>query len=93
MGMLTRALAANGAQVVAVELDRDLKAFLDRDLAGIANITVIEGDALRRSTSPALVPGDYRVVANLPYSTGTHIVRRFLEADRATDVDDGDAAA
>jgi 16S rRNA (adenine1518-N6/adenine1519-N6)-dimethyltransferase len=78
MGMLTRSLAETGASIVAVELDRDLKAFLDHDLAAIPNITVVEGDALGVDIA-SLVQGDYRVVANLPYSTGTHIVRRFLE--------------
>ncbi len=82
MGMLTRALAATAAQVVAVELDRDLKAFLDQDLAGLSNVTVVEGNALQIDIS-SLLPDDYVLVANLPYSTGTHIVRRFLEADHA----------
>ncbi|HYI24831.1 MAG TPA: 16S rRNA (adenine(1518)-N(6)/adenine(1519)-N(6))-dimethyltransferase RsmA [Thermomicrobiales bacterium] len=81
MGMLTRALAATGAQVVAVELDRDLKAYLEGDLAEFANVTLHEGDGLQFDFG-ATVPGDYHLVANLPYSTGTHIVRRFLEADR-----------
>ena len=82
LGMLTRSLAETGASVVAVELDRELKAFLDRDLAAIPNVSVIEGDALKVDIA-SLVQGDYRVVANLPYSTGTHIVRRFLESTHA----------
>ncbi len=81
-GGLTRALLAEGANVVAVERDR-------RCLAALAmvgehypgRLTVIEGDAL--DIVPArLPPGTpLRVVANLPYNIATALLTRWLEAD------------
>lgn len=83
LGILTRELLGRGAQVSAVELDRDLVTFLERDLRGVENLTLIERDA--RHVEPHSIVGEstYHVVANLPYSTGTIIIRRFLELDHA----------
>lgn len=82
LGILTRELLNRGARVVAIELDRQLKAFLDLDLAHVDNLILVERDA-RHVDIEALVNGvSYQVVANLPYSTGTVIIRRFLELEQ-----------
>lgn len=83
LGILTRELLDRGARVYAVELDRDLVAFLEKDLAGAENLRLIERDARHVELEPIIGDGEYHVVANLPYSTGTVIIRRFLESDRA----------
>jgi 16S rRNA (adenine1518-N6/adenine1519-N6)-dimethyltransferase len=73
-GALTRELAAVARHVIAIEVDRDLIGDLRASLP--ANVTVIEGDALR-------VPWPdkrFRVVANLPYNVGTPLIQRFIEA-------------
>ena len=85
LGILTRELLGRGAAVFAVELDRELKAFLDHDLRGFDRLTLIERDARYVDVSALVGERPYQVVANLPYSTGTVIVRRFLELDQAPD--------
>jgi 16S rRNA (adenine1518-N6/adenine1519-N6)-dimethyltransferase len=81
LGILTRELVGRGAHVSAVELDRDLVAFLRHDLAEVPNLTVIERDARHVDLEQLAAGREYHMVANLPYSTGTVIIRRFLEAD------------
>ncbi len=94
-GALTRPLAATGARVVAVEIDRDLAARLAADAP--PNLTVVTGDflaldvmeALAAARAPhpdaAVPPGAQpgaaavRVVGNLPYSISTPILLRILE--------------
>ncbi len=81
LGILTRELLNRDAHVYAIELDRDLISFLEKDLANIDNLTLVERDARHVELQPIVGDSDYHVVANLPYSTGTAIMRRFLELD------------
>ncbi|MEJ7900431.1 MAG: 16S rRNA (adenine(1518)-N(6)/adenine(1519)-N(6))-dimethyltransferase RsmA [Thermomicrobiales bacterium] len=83
LGILTRELLGRGAQVVAVELDRDLVTFLEKDFHEVENLTLVERDARHMEVESIVGDGTYHVVANLPYSTGTVIIRRFLELDHA----------
>jgi 23S rRNA (adenine-N6)-dimethyltransferase len=69
-GALTRPLASAGARVVAVELDPRLAASLRRRFAD-----VIEADALRVQWPRE----PFRVVANLPFASGTALLRRLLD--------------
>lgn len=80
MGILTRELLARGAAVVAVELDTELKRFLEQDLAGWDRLTVVERDARYIEIEQYVGDGPYVVVANLPYSVATVIIRHFLES-------------
>ncbi len=82
LGILTRELLGRGADVVAIELDRELARFLERDLADVDRLTLIERDARHVEIEPLVGGGVYHVVANLPYSTGTVIIRKFLELAR-----------
>lgn len=52
-GALTKPLAASGAQVVAVEIDRDLAGRLAAEAP--ANVTVVTGDVLRLDVLPILL--------------------------------------
>lgn len=81
MGILTRQLLTVGAQVIGVELDRELAALLRADLAGIESFRLVEQDA--RYLIPGDIVGDqvYQVVANLPYSVATVIMRNLMESD------------
>ncbi|MFT5682680.1 MAG: 16S rRNA (adenine1518-N6/adenine1519-N6)-dimethyltransferase [Myxococcota bacterium] len=75
LGVLTEALLAAGADVTAVELDRDLSAFL-RERHPTLNLIV--ADAVKLDW-PALLPGSgWRCVANLPYNIGTRLVTRMV---------------
>ena len=85
VGTLTSAIARQGAEVVAVELDRDLLPILEETLEEYSNTKVIHGDILKLDLDQLLqdnfqdVP--FKVVANLPYYITTPIIMRFLEEE------------
>ena len=73
-GALTAPLAAAGARVIAVELDRRALRVLHARFDGDDRVKVVDGDLL----SVPLPRRPYRVVANLPFSTTTAALRRLL---------------
>ncbi|QMW24509.1 16S rRNA (adenine(1518)-N(6)/adenine(1519)-N(6))-dimethyltransferase RsmA [Sandaracinobacteroides saxicola] len=75
-GGLTRALLKAGARVTAVERDARALPILG-DLAAVAPLTVIEGDALKQQPA-ALFPGGAHIAANLPYNIGTALLVGWL---------------
>jgi 16S rRNA (adenine1518-N6/adenine1519-N6)-dimethyltransferase len=75
-GALTLPLARRVARVVAVELDPRLATRL-RERAP-ANVTIVEGDALKVDLR-SLVPRGSRLVGNLPYYISSPLMRRFLD--------------
>lgn len=80
LGILTRQLIASGAEVIGVELDRELAAFLKTDLAEFERFSLVEQDA--RYLVPEEITGGraYKVAANLPYSVATVILRNLMES-------------
>ena len=87
-GALTQPLAATGARVLAVEVDRDLAAQLESRAP--SHVTVVAGDVLSVDL-PALLathlvpPGGsraVRVVGNLPYKLSSPILFRLLALQR-----------
>ena len=77
-GSLTLALAATGAEVLAVEIDRRLAALARRVVGERARI--VEGDALEVDFSQLLLGASpWVLVANLPYNVAATIVLRLLE--------------
>jgi 16S rRNA (adenine1518-N6/adenine1519-N6)-dimethyltransferase len=78
-GVLTHALVAAGAKVMAVEADHDLIAPL-RERFG-EKITLIEGDALCLFESQKITT-PYKLVANIPYNITSSILEHFLTTDR-----------
>jgi 16S rRNA (adenine1518-N6/adenine1519-N6)-dimethyltransferase len=83
LGILTWELLAAGARVTSVELDWRLAAHLRSYFDGVEAFRLVEGDALSVPFNELLPDGDYHVVANLPYSVGTAVIQRFLEAEHA----------
>jgi 16S rRNA (adenine1518-N6/adenine1519-N6)-dimethyltransferase len=77
-GVLTRYLAARVRCVHAIELDRSLEGTLDRALEGVANVTVVFGDAVTFDYD-SLEPRPAKLVANLPYNVATPVVLESLE--------------
>lgn len=71
LGVLTEQLLAAGADVTAIELDRDMAAFVRERHP---QVHLLEGDA-RKAPLPE---APYKVVANLPYNVGTAILLRFV---------------
>jgi 16S rRNA (adenine1518-N6/adenine1519-N6)-dimethyltransferase len=84
-GGLTRALLAEGAEVVAVERDpRCLPALRTVAERYPGRLTIVEGDATRLvpSALPARADGRaWRIVANLPYNVATPLLTGWVEAE------------
>lgn len=80
MGILSRQIIASGAMLIGVELDRELAALLRSDLAEEKSFSLVEKDA--RYLNPEELTGGkpYQVVANLPYSVATVILRNLMES-------------
>ncbi|MCE7973364.1 MAG: ribosomal RNA small subunit methyltransferase A [Leptolyngbya sp. PLA1] len=82
-GTLTDELLDRGCRVVAGEIDRGLCALLRERYAG-RTFTLIEGDCLasKHALNPellaALGPGQFRLVANLPYGAATPVMLSLL---------------
>jgi 16S rRNA (adenine1518-N6/adenine1519-N6)-dimethyltransferase len=80
LGILTDELLRKAGRVISVELDRALWPHLQRTFGGDSRFTLVEGDALTVDFGEIVPLGEpWMVVANLPYSAGTAIVRRLLE--------------
>jgi 16S rRNA (adenine1518-N6/adenine1519-N6)-dimethyltransferase len=81
---LTRQLVQRAGHVTAVEIDRDLAAWLRGEFAP-EQLTLIEADALKLDWS-TLAAGPIRVVGNLPYNISSPLLFRLMEyADKVTD--------
>jgi 16S rRNA (adenine1518-N6/adenine1519-N6)-dimethyltransferase len=83
-GALTRPLAGGAAQVVAVEIDRDLSAGLSA--SALPGVTVINADFLRMAASDvgsafadrARAGSALRVAGNLPYNVASPILFQLV---------------
>lgn len=73
-GVITSALVAAGARVRAIELDDAALAQLRARFARESRVEVIAADA----TTVELPAERFAVVANLPFASGTAILRRLL---------------
>lgn len=80
MGILTRQLLTAGARVVGVELDRELADLLRRELGEVERFSLVERDARYLETTEITHGDPYQVVANLPYSVATVIIRALMES-------------
>jgi len=82
-GALTELLLERGAQVVAVELDRDLIPLLESGFANSGNFKLVEADALEVNFCEIIAPAESaRVVANLPYYISSPILQRLIDHRR-----------
>ena len=83
IGSLTVALAeavGPAGEVVALELDRHLLPVLGEVVAGLAQVRVVQGDALTVDYDPLLGgAGPWTMVSNLPYNVATPLLARLLE--------------
>lgn len=80
LGHLTRYLAAQAAQVVAVEFDQNLIPPLNEVLDRYPNVTIVQGDILSLAPQDLIHETEYIVVANIPYYITSSIIRHLLEA-------------
>jgi 16S rRNA (adenine1518-N6/adenine1519-N6)-dimethyltransferase len=87
-GILTLKLAPKVAQLIAIEIDRDLIASLAPKLP--SNARIVEGDVLDLDIAAELPPGNtpIRVAGNLPYNISSPILFRLLELESRRPVRD-----
>jgi 16S rRNA (adenine1518-N6/adenine1519-N6)-dimethyltransferase len=78
LGSLTAALAATGAEVLAIEFDRALLPPLREAMDGLDRVRVLAADATALDWAAVLGGGAWTMVANLPYNVATRIVLDVL---------------
>lgn len=81
-GALTEKLVASGANVVAVELERDMIDVLKEKFRANENFQLIESDALKVDFSSFILrPSSLKIklAANLPYYISTAILQKLIE--------------
>jgi 16S rRNA (adenine1518-N6/adenine1519-N6)-dimethyltransferase len=85
-GALTRPLSGQVASLTAIELDRDLVAWLEPRVA--PNVRIVSGDVLALGADAlfsSLPPNQpVRVVGNLPYNVSSPILFHLLDLHRTT---------
>jgi 16S rRNA (adenine1518-N6/adenine1519-N6)-dimethyltransferase len=81
LGVLTRALAARAARVRTVEIDSGLVRVLRAESLLPDNVELIHGDAREIDWQAWIDESDrpVRVIANLPYSVATPLLRQLLD--------------
>jgi 16S rRNA (adenine1518-N6/adenine1519-N6)-dimethyltransferase len=77
-GALTGSLLASGCELIAVELDRDLVAMLQRRFADEPRFHLHSGDALKVRLADLAGERRVRVVGNLPYNISTPLIFHLL---------------
>jgi 16S rRNA (adenine1518-N6/adenine1519-N6)-dimethyltransferase len=81
-GAMTREMAGKGANVIALEIDRQLVPILEREFAGQGNVEIIRADILDadlRGILSSRFRGKWKVAANLPYNISSQVLIRFLD--------------
>ena len=83
-GTLTRAIARESEEVLAVEIDRRLAPLLEETLADCANVHLVFTDALKADLDALMRDtlgwdGRYKLIANLPYYITTPLIMHVLE--------------
>ncbi|MCB9811214.1 MAG: ribosomal RNA small subunit methyltransferase A [Candidatus Nomurabacteria bacterium] len=84
-GMLTRAILAHGARVIAIEADQRAVESLNNtftDYVKEQKLTIIHGDV--REVTPnnlGLKDHGFKVIANIPYYLSGYLLRQLLETD------------
>lgn len=76
-GILTQFLLESANPLTALEIDKKLCAELQQKFAGKENFHLIEADAAKFDYGS--IKPRCKVVSNLPYYAGTHIVKRLID--------------
>jgi 16S rRNA (adenine1518-N6/adenine1519-N6)-dimethyltransferase len=81
LGILSRALAEVAERVISLEVDAGLVRLLEAEGALPANVSLRHADVLATDLAALAeeLPGPLRLVANLPYSVGSVVLRRVLD--------------
>ena len=79
-GALTEGLVESGANVIAIELERDMNAVLRERFGECENFQLVEADALNVDYFRFQIPDSrLKLVANLPYYISTAILQKLIE--------------
>ena len=81
-GALTSELVKEAGQVIAYEIDKDLKDILSEKFNNVDNLKIIYEDFLTRSVEKDLEEYNYSkiyVVANIPYYITTPIIKKIID--------------
>lgn len=80
-GALTEKLIESGANIIAIELDRDLIPVLQEQFGQFENFQLIEKDALTVDFRESVFENHQtaKLVANLPYYISTAILQKLIE--------------
>lgn len=79
LGVLTQELAKKAGRVVAVEKDQKMVEILKETMGNLPNVEIIKDDALK--IAPQQIPGQFKIVGNLPFYITAPVIRKFLETD------------
>lgn len=79
-GALTKRLLAAGAKVTAIEFDHRLAEYLRTHLT-CGDLRLIEADACKVDYAALFPDGQFRAIANLPYSISSVFIARMLELE------------
>ncbi|MDX1461254.1 MAG: 16S rRNA (adenine(1518)-N(6)/adenine(1519)-N(6))-dimethyltransferase RsmA [Xanthomonadales bacterium] len=77
-GAMTRPLLESGAEVLAVEIDRDLASALQQELGALDSFRVVQCDALKTDMQQLTADRPYRIAGNLPYNISTPLLFHVL---------------
>jgi len=80
LGALTAGLLAGGAEVVAIEIDRDLLPRLERRFGAEPRFSLLARDALQVDLHALAAGGRLRAVGNLPYNISSPLLFHLLDA-------------
>ena len=85
-GVLTRELARLARRVVAVELEQNMLALLEKTTSDFSNIELVARNLLYLNPEEVFGRERYKLVANLPYYITAPTFRHFLESDNPPDL-------
>ncbi len=82
-GALTEKLLETGANVTAIEIERDMIAVLKDRFSDFENFSLVENDALKVDFDDLIKPEvqspKFKLAANLPYYISTAILQKLIE--------------
>ena len=84
LGTLTNVLASRGADVTALEFDKDLLPKLEKKFSNTELVKIEYGDV--RTFDFRKMPKGYKVVANIPYYLTSHLIRSMSESENPPSV-------
>jgi len=80
-GALTKQLAATGAKLDCIELDRDLADHLSKQFADAENVSIYQQDILKFQLTELVKNSErLRIIGNLPYNISTPVMFHLLKS-------------